>query len=117
MRQIFGVSRARIRKVLSRLAFEGLVSIEPSRGASVAKPSAAEARENFAARRAIEAAIVRMVAETFEPRHKMALAKHIAKEMAAETGVNVNTLLSRKRYAVLHLRERLQEMYDGITKA
>ena len=30
------------------------------------------------------------------------------KEMAAETGVSVNTLLSRKRYAVLHLRERLQ---------
>jgi len=29
------------------------------------------------------------------------------KEIAAETGVNVNTLLSRKRYAVLHLRERL----------
>jgi RNA polymerase sigma factor (sigma-70 family) len=34
------------------------------------------------------------------------------KEMAAETGVNVNTLLSRKRYAVLHLRERLQSLYD-----
>jgi len=34
------------------------------------------------------------------------------KEMAAETGVSVNTLLSRKRYAVLHLRERLQGLYD-----
>jgi RNA polymerase sigma factor (sigma-70 family) len=34
------------------------------------------------------------------------------KEMAAETGVRVNTLLSRKRYAVLHLRERLQDIYD-----
>ena len=34
------------------------------------------------------------------------------KEMAAETGVSVNTLLSRKRYAVLHLRERLQDIYD-----
>ena len=34
------------------------------------------------------------------------------KEMAAATGVNVNTLLSRKRYAVLHLRERLQSVYD-----
>jgi RNA polymerase sigma factor (sigma-70 family) len=34
------------------------------------------------------------------------------KEMAAETGVSVNTLLSRKRYAVLHLRERLQSIYD-----
>jgi RNA polymerase sigma factor (sigma-70 family) len=39
------------------------------------------------------------------------------KEMAAETGVSVNTLLSRKRYAVLHLRERLQNIYDEFTKA
>jgi RNA polymerase sigma factor (sigma-70 family) len=37
-------------------------------------------------------------------------------EIAAETGVNVNTLLSRKRYAVLHLRERLQGIYDEFTK-
>lgn len=34
------------------------------------------------------------------------------KEMAAATGTNVNTLLARKRYAVLHLRERLREIYD-----
>ena len=39
------------------------------------------------------------------------------KEMAAESGVSVNTLLSRKRYAVLHLRERLQSIYDEFTKA
>jgi RNA polymerase sigma factor (sigma-70 family) len=39
------------------------------------------------------------------------------KEIAAETGVSVNTLLSRKRYAVLHLRERLQGIYDEFTKA
>ena len=34
------------------------------------------------------------------------------KELAAQTGVSVNTLLSRKHYAVLHLRERLQAIYD-----
>jgi RNA polymerase sigma factor (sigma-70 family) len=39
------------------------------------------------------------------------------KEMAAETGVSVNTLLSRKRYAVLRLRERLRSLYDELTKA
>jgi len=38
------------------------------------------------------------------------------REMAAETGVSVNTLLSRKRYAVLHLRKRLQGIYDELTK-
>ena len=34
------------------------------------------------------------------------------KEIGEETGENVNTLLSRKRYAVLFLREKLQELYD-----
>jgi RNA polymerase sigma factor (sigma-70 family) len=38
------------------------------------------------------------------------------KALAAETSVSVNTLLSRKRYAVLHLRKRLQSMYDEFTK-
>ena len=37
---------------------------------------------------------------------------HSFKKMAAETGVSVNTLLSRKRYAVHHLRQRLQGIYD-----
>lgn len=35
------------------------------------------------------------------------------KEIAEETGVSVNTLLSRKRYAVLHLRERLEEAKES----
>jgi RNA polymerase sigma factor (sigma-70 family) len=38
------------------------------------------------------------------------------KEIAAETGVSVNTLLSRKRYAVLHLRDQLQSIYDEFMK-
>ncbi len=38
------------------------------------------------------------------------------KEMAAETGVSINTLLSRKRYAVLALRERLQQIYDDFLR-
>ena len=36
------------------------------------------------------------------------------KDIAAETGANVNTLLSRKRYAVLRLRERLRAIYDDL---
>ena len=38
------------------------------------------------------------------------------KEMAAESGLSVNTLLSRKRYAVLHLRRRLRAVHDEITQ-
>lgn len=34
------------------------------------------------------------------------------REIAEETGENINTLLSRKRYATLYLRERLKELYD-----
>jgi RNA polymerase sigma factor (sigma-70 family) len=34
------------------------------------------------------------------------------KELAAKTGVSVNTLLSRKHYAVQHLRRRLQSIYQ-----
>jgi RNA polymerase sigma factor (sigma-70 family) len=38
------------------------------------------------------------------------------KELSAESGVNLNTLLARKRYAVLHLRQRLQSIHDEFTK-
>ncbi len=39
------------------------------------------------------------------------------KELAEQTGVSVNTLLSRKHYAVVHLRQRLQTIYDDFRKA
>ncbi len=38
------------------------------------------------------------------------------RDLSLRTGVNVNTLLSRKRYAVLHLRGRLREIYDDFRK-
>jgi RNA polymerase sigma factor (sigma-70 family) len=37
------------------------------------------------------------------------------KELAAETGVSVNTLLSRKHYAVMHLRQRLRGIYEELS--
>jgi RNA polymerase sigma factor (sigma-70 family) len=39
------------------------------------------------------------------------------RELSAETGVKLNTLLARKRYAVLHLRERLREIHDQLIDA
>ena len=60
--EIFEVSRARVRKVLQRLAHDKMVALEPNRGAFVARPSADEARHVFAARRVIEDAIIRVVA-------------------------------------------------------
>jgi RNA polymerase sigma factor (sigma-70 family) len=39
------------------------------------------------------------------------------KQLSAETGLGVSTLLSRKHYAVVHLRRRLQKIYDEFTKS
>ncbi len=39
------------------------------------------------------------------------------REMSEQTGVNINTLLARKRYAVLHLRDRLQDIYASVKEA
>jgi RNA polymerase sigma factor (sigma-70 family) len=38
------------------------------------------------------------------------------KDLSAETGVNINTLLARKRYAVLHLRQRLESIHNEFSK-
>ncbi|MFY9821314.1 MAG: sigma-70 family RNA polymerase sigma factor [Thermoanaerobaculia bacterium] len=64
----------------------------------------------------LEAAIDELPAEQREVFLAHELEGRSFKEMAAETGVSVNTLLSRKRYAVLHLRERLRSLYDDFTK-
>jgi DNA-binding GntR family transcriptional regulator len=59
--EVFGVKRGTIRKVLSRLAYSRLVDQLPNRGASVAKPSVKEGRDLFATRRALEAAIIKIL--------------------------------------------------------
>jgi RNA polymerase sigma factor (sigma-70 family) len=38
------------------------------------------------------------------------------REMSEDTGVNINTLLARKRYAVLHLRRRLKDLYQSLNE-
>jgi len=55
---LFGVKRGLIRKVLARLAYSRLVEQTPNRGATVASPSVKEGKDLFAARRAIESAIL-----------------------------------------------------------
>jgi DNA-binding GntR family transcriptional regulator len=59
--EVFGVKRGTIRKVLARLAYSRLVDQLPNRGASVAKPSVKEGRDLFATRRALEAAIIKIL--------------------------------------------------------
>ena len=59
---LFGASRSTVRTVLQRLAHEHIVELKPNRGARVCAPGREETRQVFEARRAIEAAIVRLVA-------------------------------------------------------
>jgi len=82
--RIFGVSRARIRRVLPRLGHEGVVRLEPNRGAFVAQPSVAEARDVFEARRIIEPAIVQRLAGLRDRRAVVSrLRRHVAEERHA----------------------------------
>ena len=65
----------------------------------------------------LESAVAELPDEQREAFVRHELEGRSFKQMADDTGVSVNTLLSRKRYAVLHLRERLQSIYDEFTKA
>ncbi|WP_353475214.1 GntR family transcriptional regulator [Salipiger sp. H15] len=81
--RIFGTTRGTIRKVLARLAFDGLVDHEPNRGASVARPTARQAADLFVARRCIEQAIAREALARVSPADEAKLRTHIAREHGA----------------------------------
>ena len=85
--QAFGVPRTRIRPVLARLAGEQLVTLTPNRGARVARPDAAEAREVFEARRLIEPRLLELFMEKSPTRCLADLTACIdAEEAARERG-------------------------------
>jgi DNA-binding GntR family transcriptional regulator len=83
--EIFGVSRARIREVLTRFAYEQIVELIPNKGAFVAKPTVDQARDVFEARRAIEPAIMRRLAQKAGVDEVEALLAHVEQEMAARS--------------------------------
>jgi DNA-binding GntR family transcriptional regulator len=81
--EIFGVSRARVREVLARLAHEQIVDMIPQRGAYVAKPSIEQALDVFEARRLIEPAVLRRLIETLTPEKLARLRQHQELELDA----------------------------------
>lgn len=83
MAEIFGVSRARIREVLARLAHEQIVELFPQRGAFVAKPTTEQARDVFEARRLIEPAVLRRLMDTLSPEKINRLRSHVELEADA----------------------------------
>lgn len=81
--KVFGVSRTRIREVLCRLANEKIVTLIPNRGAFVAQPTVEETRAVFEARRVIEGALIRRLAESATTKDIARLREHVSQEHTA----------------------------------
>lgn len=91
---IFGVTRARIRAVLPRLAHEGLVTLEPNRGAFITQPTVEQARDVFEARRLIEPGIATRLARQPERGAAVAgLRQHVAAERRARAAGEARTIV------------------------
>ena len=82
--EVFDVGRSRIRVVLQALARDKIVNLHRNKGASVAHPGVAEAREVFAARRLVETSLVRQLVDVIDDRGLKRLKAHLRKEDAAE---------------------------------
>lgn len=81
--EVFGVSRARVRQVLSALKSDGLVIILPNRGAFVAEPDINEARDVFHVRKQIEERILDHVVARVTDQEIVQLEHHTANEREA----------------------------------
>jgi len=91
--EAFGVSRTRVRQVLTRLAADKVVTQIANRGAFVAQPSVAEARAVFDARRVIEAELVARAASACTEADARRLEKHLARERAAARADDVRRMI------------------------
>jgi DNA-binding GntR family transcriptional regulator len=99
---IFGVSRERVRKLLQRLGHERLLDLIPNRGAFVANPSLAQAREIYEARRIVEGGVVARLAGTLTAPQAAALAAHGRREAAAlKAGDRTESIRLSGEYHVL----------------
>lgn len=91
--EIFGISRARVREVLARLAHEQIVELYPQRGAYVARPSVEQARDVFEARRLIEPAVLRRLIDTLTPDRVARLNRHVELEFDARRREDKRTMI------------------------
>jgi len=122
---LFRVARNRIIDLFRRRAREGRagtkvndegeeLSLEELLPSSEAVPDAAYARTVLLD--ALDEALDELPAEQRDVFVAHELMGYSFKEIAEQTGISVNTLLSRKHYAVLHLRERLESFYAELMK-
>lgn len=81
--EVFEVSRARVRQALVALKRDGLVSIQPNRGAAVAKPTIEDAQDVFYARRVVEPRLVERLCAVRTPEMVRHLRAHVEEERVA----------------------------------
>jgi DNA-binding GntR family transcriptional regulator len=81
-------NRNHVQVALQRLAMQRIVTIEPNRGAMVSQPSAREAREVFAARQAIERAIVECITPAIMHKQRERVARHMSNERKATSATD-----------------------------
>lgn len=93
--ELFGVGRTRIRTALSRLSADHVIELVANRGAFVARPSIAEAREVFRARRLIEEHLIRRAAERRDTAMKQALNAHLCGEESARAAGDTARVIRR----------------------
>jgi RNA polymerase sigma factor (sigma-70 family) len=123
---LFRVARNRITDLFRKKEPENFSEIEPvDEGNELLQfedllPSPDAGPEAIYARRVLLGEMERALDELPQEQRAVFVAHEFEgrsfKELSAATGESVNTLLSRKRYAVLHLRERLRRVYDEFTK-
>ena len=79
----FGVSRTSVRNALVRLSAEGLVDVQPNRGACVAEPTLEEALDIFSLRRCLEREVANRLSRHITPAQLAKLEAHVREEQAA----------------------------------
>ena len=80
---VFKVSRTLVRQALNQLSRDHLITLEPARGARVAEPGVAEARQVFEARNMLEAAMIKRAATELGPAQIAELRAHLKAEADA----------------------------------
>jgi DNA-binding GntR family transcriptional regulator len=87
---VFKVSRTLVRQALMQLSRDHLITLEPARGARVAEPSVAEARQVFDARNLLEAAMIKRAATELTPAQIAELRAHLRAEADAVKRTDVS---------------------------
>jgi DNA-binding GntR family transcriptional regulator len=112
-------NRNHVQVALQRLAMQRIITIEPNRGATVAQPSAEEAREVFATRRCIERGIVEAITPERLAKHRKLIESHMKRERAAIQGSDrqaIVTMLSEYHTLLAKIcgNSVLQDIFENL---